>query len=64
MIRCFYYKGCVNLNNNCEFKTIYITTKDISIFDTTGKFTEKDIESIKEEFANNMNNALNCAEDC
>lgn len=52
------------MNNNCEFKTIYITTKDISIFDTTGKFTEKDIESIKEEFANNMNKALNCAEDC
>lgn len=52
------------MNNNCEIKTIYITTEDFSVFDTTGTLTDVEIEKIKRDFTEEINQALNCKEYC
>lgn len=37
---------------------------DISIYDTTGKLSEDDIQKLKEILAADMNEAFSCCEDC
>lgn len=44
--------------------TIYYTTEDISIYDTTGILTEEDIRKMKENIAKHKNELTNCFEEC